>query len=58
MQSPPLQHRKKNIAKFQRVQNGLAWVVTRSPRFDRSVPPSKSLHWLPVHYRISFKYIL
>ena len=40
----------KDIAKFQRV----AWIVTRSPRFTLSVPLLKSLHWLPVHYRIIF----
>ena len=33
----------------------LARVVTRSARFSRSVPLLKSLHWLPVHYRIIFK---
>ena len=30
-------------------------VVTRSPRFFHSVPLLKSLHWLPVRYRIIFK---
>ncbi len=45
----------KNIAKLQRVQNCLARVVTQSPRFSRSVPLLKSLHWLPVRYRIMFK---
>ena len=45
----------KDITKLQRVQNCLARVVTRSPRFSRSVPLLKSLHWLPVHYRIIFK---
>ena len=45
----------KDIAKLQRVQFFLAKVVTRSPRFCRSVPLLKSLHWLPVHYRIIFK---
>ena len=45
----------KDIAKLQRVQFFLARVVTRSPRFSRSVPLLKSLHWLPVHYRIIFK---
>ena len=39
----------------QRVQNCLARVVTRSPRFSRSVPLLKSLHWLPVQYCIIFK---
>jgi len=45
----------KDITKLQRVQNCLARVVTRSPRFSRSVPLLKSLHWLPVRYRIIFK---
>jgi len=45
----------KDIAKLQRVQNCLASVFTRSPRFSRSVPPLNALHWLPVHYRIVFK---
>ena len=45
----------KDIAKLQRVQNCLAKVVTHSPRFSRSVPLLKSLHWLPVHYRSIFK---
>ena len=44
----------KDIAKLQRVQNCLARVVKCS-RFSRSVPLLKSLHWLPVHYRIIFK---
>ena len=45
----------KDITKLQRVQNCLARVVTRSPRFSRSVSLLKSLHWLPVRYRIIFK---
>ena len=45
----------KDITKLQRVQNSFARVVTRSPRFYRSVPLLKSLHWLPVQYRIIFK---
>ena len=45
----------KDIAKLQRVQNCLARVITRSPRFFRSVPLLKSLHWFPVHNRIIFK---
>ena len=44
----------KDIARLQRVQNCLARVVTRYPRFSSSVPLLKSLHWLPVHYRIIF----
>ncbi|KAK2184500.1 hypothetical protein NP493_262g00020 [Ridgeia piscesae] len=44
-----------DVAKRQRVQNCLARVVTRSPRFSRSLRLLKSLHWLPVHYRFIFK---
>ena len=45
----------KDITKLQRVQNCLARVVTRSPRFSHSLLLLKSLHWLPVRYRIIFK---
>ena len=40
----------KDIARLQRVQNCLARVVSRSPRFSSSVPLLKSMH-----YRIIFK---
>ena len=45
----------KDIARLQRVQNCLASVVTNAPRFSRSVPILKRLHWLPVKFRIHFK---
>ena len=45
----------KDIEKFQHILNCLARVVTRTPLFSRSMPLLKSLHWLPVHYRIIFK---
>ena len=45
----------KHIARLQRVQNCLAKVVTKAPRFSRSVPILKRLHWLPVKFRIHFK---
>ena len=43
-------------ARLQRVQNCLAKVVTKAPppRFSRSVPILKQLHWLPVRFRIHF----
>ena len=41
--------------RLQRVQNCLARVVTKAPRFSRSVPTLKQLHWLPVKFRIHFK---
>ena len=37
------------------IYDSLLRVVTRSHRFCRSVLLLKSLHWLPVHYRIIFK---
>ena len=45
----------KDIARLQRVQNCLARVVTKAPRFSRSVPILKRLHWLPVKFRFHFK---
>ena len=45
----------KDIARLQRVQNCLARVVTKAPRFSRSTPILKRLHWLPVKFRIQFK---
>ena len=45
----------KNIARIQRVQNCLARVVTKAPRFGRPIPILKRLHWLPVKFRIHFK---
>jgi len=45
----------KGILKLQCVQNYLARVVTRSPRFSYSVPLLKSLHQIRVQSRIIFK---
>ena len=39
----------------QRVQNQLARLVTKSPPFTGSIPLLRSLHWLPVRFRILFK---
>ena len=44
-----------DFARLQRVQNCLARVVTKVPRFSRSIPISKRLHWLPVKFRIHFE---
>ena len=46
---------KRDLAKFHRVQNCLARVVLRAPRFSSSLPLVKQLHWFPVTYRINFK---
>ena len=45
----------KDIHKLQHVQNCLARVVTKAPLFSRSIPLLKSLHWLPIKFRIQFK---
>ena len=45
----------KEISKLQCVQNCLARVVTKSPRFCHITPLLKSFHWLPARYRIKFK---
>ena len=47
-----------DLTKLQRVLNRLARVVTKSPPFPRSVPQLRSLHWLPVKYRVHFKICL
>ena len=46
---------KQDLSKLQRVQNCLARVVLRAPRFSPSLPLLKQLHWLPVNYRMKFK---
>jgi len=45
----------KNITRLQRVQNSLAQVVCCAPYRSPSRPMLKSLHWLPVEYRIQQK---
>ena len=45
----------RDLGKLQRVQNCLARVVCKASRFSRSKPLLKSLHWLPIKYRIHFK---
>ena len=44
-----------DLTKHQRVQNQLARLVTKSPPFTRSIPLLRSLHRLPVRFRILFK---
>ena len=47
-----------DLTKLQRILNHLACVVTKSPPFTRSVPLLRSLHWLPVKYRVHSKICL
>ena len=44
-----------DLTRLQRVQNQLARLVTKSPPFTPGIPLLRSLHWLPVRYRILFK---
>ena len=44
-----------DLTKLQRVLNRLARVVTKSPPFTGSFLLLRSLHWLPVKYRVHFK---
>ena len=44
-----------SIHRLQKVQNTAARIVTRSVRSLHITPVLKSLHWLPVNYRINFK---
>jgi hypothetical protein len=43
---------------LQRMQNIAARIVTRCDRREHITPVLKSLHWLPVKYRIDFKILL
>ena len=44
-----------DLNRLQCVQNTLARIVTRSSKFCHILPVLKSLHWLPIRYRIQFK---
>ena len=47
-----------HLHKLQRVQNAAARLVVQESRFCHITPLLKSLHWLPVKYRIIFKILL
>ena len=42
----------------QLIQNAAARLLTRTKKRDHITPILKSLHWLPVHFRIDFKVLL
>ena len=44
--------------KLQRIQNAAARLVTGTPRFCHVTPLLFHLHWLPISYRIKFKFLL
>ena len=43
------------LNRLQRIQNSLCRIITRTPRFEHITPHLKSLHWLPIRFRINFK---
>ena len=46
-----------DLTRLQCVHNQLASLVTKSPPFTRSIPLLRSLHWLPVRFRILLRSI-
>uniref|UniRef100_A0A672YQT0 Reverse transcriptase domain-containing protein n=1 Tax=Sphaeramia orbicularis TaxID=375764 RepID=A0A672YQT0_9TELE len=49
---------KKELARLQFVQNSAARLLTRTNRRTHITPILKSLHWLPVLYRLHFKILV
>ena len=49
---------KKQITHLQLLQNSAARVLTRTRKREHITPVLKSLHWLPVSFRIDFKVLL
>ena len=47
-----------NVAKFQRLQNSAARLISLTSRFHHITPVMKSLPWLSVKYRILFKFAI
>ncbi len=47
-----------SIARLQMVQNAAARHLTGTRKYEHISPILASLHWLPVHFRITFKMIL
>lgn len=48
----------KSTRKLQLVQNAAARVVTKTKKINHITPLLKTLHWLPVSFRIDFKVLL
>lgn len=48
----------KYVNKLQRLQNSAWRLIFNIPRFDHVTPFLRSLHWLPVKFRIEFKVVL
>ena len=46
------------INRLQRVQNAAARVITKTKKHEHITPILRTLHWLPVKFRIDYKIIL
>ncbi len=49
---------KKTIRQLQLIQNAAARILTRTRKSEHLTPVLRSLHWLPVTFRIDFKVLL
>ncbi len=49
---------KKTIIQLQLIQNAATRILTRTRKSEHSTPVLRSLHWLPVTFRIDFKVLL
>ncbi len=49
---------KKTIRQLQLIQNAAARILTRTRKSERITPVLRSLHWLPVTFRIDIKVLL
>ncbi len=49
---------KKSIRQLQLIQNAAARILTRTRKSEHITPVLRSLHWLPVTFRIDFKVLL
>ena len=49
---------KKNIARFPKVQNFVARIVTGARKYEHITPMLKELHWLPVAKQLEVRDIL
>jgi len=49
---------KKTIRQLQLIQNAAARILSRTRKHEHITPVLRSLHWLPVAFRIDFKVLL
>ncbi len=49
---------KKTIRQLQLIQNAAARILTRTRKYEHITPVLRSLHWLPVTFRIDFNVLL